>query len=527
MKNLSTGTQELSIFKEKNYIYVDKTKIINKLISSGRYYFLSRPRRFGKSLLVNTMQELFSGNKNLFENTWIYDKWNFEDKYPVIKISLSGIGLEKLKLDDALNLIIDEIAEKNKIKLNKPTFSLRFKELIEILGKEKSVVILIDEYDKPIIDFLETEMMDTATKNRKILKEFYSVIKDLDKYIKLLFITGVSKFSKVSFFSELNNLTDITIDENFSQIVGYTEKEIIDNYSDYLLQIENKFKITRKRLLDAMKFWYNGYSWDGEKFVYNPFSVLTLFQKKSFNNYWFNTGTPTFLTKIIREKNIDVDEFESSSDIKSGLFDSYDITNIEPNILLFQAGYLTIKEKIVDFEDFSESYKLAYPNREVRDSFYDYLAGEFTGMDKTRFFEITKRLQNYLENNDVENFILQLKSIYAGIPSEIFIAEREYYYHTVIYLILKLLKVNDVKVEKQTNQGRIDAVIFTKKYIFVMEFKMSSVNMALKQIKGKKYYEPYLSDGREIYCVGVAFDKKKRNIKEYKIKTIDELLRMK
>ena len=523
MRNLGLGRQELSEFTKDNLIYVDKTEIIHNLITTGKYYFLSRPRRFGKSLLVNTMQELYLGNKNLFENTWIYDKWNFEDKYPVIKISLSGIGLEKYELDEALEMIVDDIAKKNKIILEKRSYSLKFRELIVKLGEEKPVVILIDEYDKPIIDYLENETMDIANKNRAILKSFYSVIKDLDKYIKLLFITGVSKFSKVSFFSELNNLEDITIDKNYSTITGYTEKEIVDNYSDYLKEIEKEFKIDRKRLLKTMKLWYDGYSWDAEKFVYNPFSVLNLLKKRSFSNYWFNSGTPTFLTKMIREKSIDIEKFENSLEVEGGVFDSYDITNIDINILLFQTGYLTIKEKIIDAEHFSESYKLSYPNKEVRDSFYNYLLGEFTNIAKTNFFEILKTLQSELEDNNVERFILNLKTLYSSIPYEIFIRENESYYHTVIFLILKLLKADIIEVEKQTNHGRIDAVIFTKKYIFIFEFKMSSVNAAFKQIKEKKYYEPYLSDGREVFCVGVVFDKEERNIKEHKIKTVLEL----
>ena len=528
MKNLSTGTQELSIFKENNYIYVDKTEIIQKLISSGRYYFLSRPRRFGKSLLVNTMEELFLGNKRLFEKTWIYDKWNFEDKSPVIKISFDSLAYAELGLKAVLEKELDKIAKQHKINYNNAeVYSEKFKELIEKLGKEKPVTILIDEYDKPIIDYIENNKRDEALKNRDILKEFYSVIKNLDGYIKLFFVTGVSKFSKVSIFSELNNLTDITIDENYSTLTGYTENEIIENYPEYLKEIEKKFKISRNVLLKNIKLWYDGYSWDGENFVYNPFSVLTLFQKRSFNNYWFNTGTPTFLTKMIREKNIDIDKFETSFEVKSGLFDSYDLTNIDINVLLFQAGYLTIKEKIINSQNFSESYILSYPNKEVKDSFYDYLIGEFTGLDKTDFFERIKALQIELENNNVERFIIILKTLYSNIPSEIFIKENESYYHTVIFLILKLLRADIIEVEKQTNQGRIDAVIFTKKYIFVIEFKMSTVNVALRQIKKKKYYEPYLSDKREIFCIGVAFNKVKRNIKEYKIKTIDELLKMK
>ena len=275
-----------------------------------------------------------------------------------------------------------------------------------------------------------------------------SLIKDLDRFIKLLFITGVSKFSKVSFFSELNNLTDITLSKNYSQIVGYTQKEIISNYTDYLIKIENEFNIDRNKVLELIKLWYNGYSWDGKNFMYNPYSVLSLFESLSFNNYWFNTGTPSFLIKIIKERSIDIEKFEASFEVKARVFDSYDLTNIDLNVLLFQSGYLTIKKKIIDSEDLSESYILSYPNKEVKDSFYDYLICEFTGIDKTDFFELVKTLQNELENNNIERFILNLKTLYADIPSEIFIKEREYYYHTVVYLILKLLKAEVIKVEK-------------------------------------------------------------------------------
>ncbi|PID29544.1 MAG: AAA family ATPase [Candidatus Cloacimonadota bacterium] len=526
MKKLGLGIQELSEFPKNNLIYVDKTEIIDSLIKSNKYCFLSRPRRFGKSLLVNTIEGIFLGNKQLFKETWIYDKWNFEEKYPVIKISLSGIGLDTYTLKEALEIIINDIAKNYKITLKKSGYSLKFRELIIALSQKNPVVILIDEYDKPIIDYLGKDSNRMANINREILKDFYSIIKDSDKYIKFLFITGVSKFSKVSFFSELNNLTDITLSEKYSQITGYTEKEIVENYSDYLIKIEKKFNIDRDKLLGFIKLWYNGYSWDGKSFMYNPYSVLNLFESLSFNNYWFNSGTPTFLIKMIREKNIDIDKFERSFEIKRGVFDSYDLDNIDTTLLLFQAGYLTIKDKKVDPNDLSESYKLAYPNKEVKDSFYDYLIGEFTGFDKTDLFELTKGLQKELEINDIKSFILNLKTIYANIPSTIFSKENERYYHTVIYLILKLLKADIIDIEKQTNHGRVDAVLFTKNYIFVMEFKMSSSNSALRQIKEKKYYEPYLSDKRDILCVGVAFDKEERNIKEYKTKTISQLLDM-
>jgi len=368
--------------------------------------------------------------------------------------------------------------------------------------------------------------MPKAVENRKILKNFYSAIKDCDKSIKLLFITGVSKFSKVSFFSELNNLTDITIDKAYSSLLGYTEEEIISNYSYYLEKIEKEFNIDRKKLLKTMKLWYDGYSWDGENFVHNPFSILNLLSSKDFKNYWFKSGTPTFLTKIIKERKVDIIKYDNLVNIDDDILDSYEIDNIDLNVLLFQTGYLTIKEKIVEPENFSISYNMGYPNREVRESFYKFLASEYTGIDKTTFSDIIKNLKIQLENNNIDDFMSGIIALFANIPHNIFIKDNESYYHTVVYLILQLLGAKIIP-EKSTNRGRVDAVVLTEKYIFIMEFKMNSVNTALKQIREKKYYQPYLSDKRKVFCVGVAFDKKERNIREYKVKTIEELLKMK
>jgi len=522
MKKLGLGRQELFKFKRDNLIYVDKTKIIHKLITSGEYYFLSRPRRFGKSLLVNTMEELFSGNKELFEDTWIYDNWNFEDKYPVIKISFAALDYEGLGLKTAIENELKRFEKKYNLISEKVTIKDRFSELIQVLGKEKSVVILIDEYDKPIIDYIEEKTMPKAVENRKILKNFYSAIKDCDKSIKLLFITGVSKFSKVSFFSELNNLTDITVDDKYSQITGYTEKEITDNYSDYLTQIEQKYNIDRKRVLELVKLWYDGYSWDGKNFMYNPFSVLNLLSSSDFKNYWFKSGTPTFLTKIIKKRKVDILKYDNLINIDDDILDSYEIDNIDLNVLLFQTGYLTIKEKIIEPEELSISYNLAYPNKEVRESFYKFLVSEYTSIDKTDYSDKLSNLKVNIEDNNVDEFMIGLVSLFADIPYNIFIEDSESYYHTIIYLTMRLLGAKIIP-EKSTNRGRIDAVILTKKYIFVMEFKISNVKEALKQIKEKKYYQPYLNDKREIFCVGVAFDEKERNIKEYKVVPYKEL----
>ena len=524
MKKLGLGIQELSKFKENGYIYVDKTKIIHQLLKESGYYFLSRPRRFGKSLLVNTIKEIFKGSKELFEDTWIYDKWDWKEKTPVIKISFSSISYRSLGLEEALEQHFNGLATEYNYKYRLATdYAGKFVELIKHLGKENGVAILIDEYDKPIIDFLEKPKREIAQKNKDILKNLYSGIKDCDAYIRLLFITGVSKFSRVSIFSELNNLRDITLSEDYSTITGYTEEEILHYYKDYVKQLENKLGIDKKRLLSAMQLWYNGYSWDAENFVYNPFSILNLFAEKNFGNYWFKSGTPTFLTKLIKEQNIEVENYDEPNFVVNDVaFDSYDIENIDLNVLLFQTGYLTIKEKYIDPEYFSVSYKIAYPNKEVRDSFYNFLIAEYTEIEKTKFALIVNNLKSSLEENKIDEFILIIKSLFARIPYEIFIKNAESYYHTIIYLILKLMGVK-VFVERYTNRGRIDAVIETKKYVFIIEFKLEDAKSAIKQLKEKKYYEQYLNDKRTVYNIGIAFDTKERNIKEYIVKTIDEL----
>jgi hypothetical protein len=468
------------------------------------------------------MKEMFLGNKELFEGTWIYDKWNWEEKRNVIQISFASLSYKSLGLEKALDVMLDDYAKKYDFEYSKTDYAAKFVELIQRLGKEKGAVILIDEYDKPIIDFLGKEERHIAEKNRSIMKTLYTGLKDCDKYIRLLFITGVSKFSRVSIFSELNNLNDITNHEDYSQIVGYTRDEIADNYADYCVIVRQKYGMDEEAFWDAVKMWYNGYSWDAENFLYNPFSILSFLSSKSFDNFWFKSGTPTFLTKLIREQRIDIAKFDESFVVSAHSFDTYEIDKISLPTLLFQTGYLTIKEKILNPRNMSSLYRLAYPNMEVRDSLYEHLLSEYTGVGKTSSYEISDSFRKNLEVNDIESFILNLKSLYASIPYDIFIEEREAYYHSVIYLVLRLLGIyTDVEVE--TNRGRIDAVVFTDKFIHVMEFKMGSAEEAIAQIEEKKYYEKYLSDGREIILLGVAFGAEEKNVKEVIEKKIGEV----
>ncbi|PID27451.1 MAG: AAA family ATPase [Candidatus Cloacimonadota bacterium] len=523
MKKLGLGYQELSTLRRDNCVYVDKTKTINKLISTGKYYFLSRPRRFGKSLLVNTMKELFNGNKELFEGTWIYNKWNFEEKFPVIKISFANLPYNSLDLKEAIEKELNSIAKDNNVIFDSSEiFSEKFRELIIKLSKEKPVAILIDEYDKPIIDYITN--LETAEKNREILKQFYSVIKDLDNHIKLLFITGVSKFSRVSFFSELNNLTDITIDENYAEIAGYTEKEIIDNYGDYLKTIEEKYGINRKRLIEVVKLWYNGYSWDIKSSIYNPYSVLSLLWYREFKNFWFKTGTATFLIKLIKEKGINVRDYDDLINVPESALDSYNLENINMSVLLFQTGYLTIKEKMMDPNNFSISYKIGYPNMEVKQSFYLLLGAEFAGIESGYYSQKIQDLVSSLEKNDIRAFILTLRSIFADIPNNLGTGKYESYYHTIIYLALKFMGIN-IDVEQKTNNGVIDAVVKVGDFIYVMEFKMNSAKSAIEQIKSKKYYEPYLNDKKKVVCMGIAFNEKDRNVKDHEVVSLEEILK--
>jgi hypothetical protein len=513
MKNLPLGVQTFRDFSEKNYIYVDKTKQIHDLFAQGgRYYFLSRPRRFGKSLLISTLAELFSGNKEPFKGLWIYDKIEWT-QYPVIHIDFSKIDYETPgKLKKSIKKFLENTAKSYGITLDEErSYKESFVECIEKLSAKGRVVILIDEYDKPIIEYVEAEETDMAKKMRRVLKSFYGVIKASDAFLHFAFITGVSKFSRVSVFSDLNNLTDITLMEEFSTLLGYTEAELEHYFSGYMKQMTEKRGISESYLSETLRKWYNGYSWDGENFVYNPYSILNLFHKNKFKNYWFATGTPTFLTRLIKSREIDLMELENLP-VNSYIFESYDIENLEIPALLFQTGYLTVKKITVKGE--KETYHLSYPNQEVRDSFLTHLFDEYTQKKMTFSTRVLEQINESLEADDMDRFVQELKTLFASIPQPIFIDGREAYYHSVIYLVLRLNGA-EVRAEDPTNMGRIDAVVETGKKIYIMEFKMGSEQKALDQIKEKKYYEKYLGKGKEVVLMGVGFDPGERNIGNY------------
>ncbi len=368
MQKLPVGIQDFRKIREDNYLYIDKTRYVYELASQGGYYFLSRPRRFGKSLLVSTLKELFEGSKELFEGLWIEDRRDWEKTNPVLHIPFSSLGYKDLGLEWALHRHLDKIIEAKGFDVEEESLSQKFEEVLKAFAQtEGRVVLLIDEYDKPIIDYLGEEI-EQAKENQQVLKNFYSVIKDSDPYIRMVFITGVSKFSRVSIFSDLNNLNDITMSPRHSTLLGYTQSELEHFFAEYLPSFAEENGMNEEQALSAIKGWYNGYSWDGKKFVYNPFSVLLLFYNGVFSNYWFKTATPTFLINLIRKE-----AYYDFDGVKVGdaAFDSFDIEHLDVITLLFQTGYLTIKK----YDERRELYTLGYPNREVKKSMLEYLVG--------------------------------------------------------------------------------------------------------------------------------------------------------
>ncbi|MEA3452230.1 MAG: AAA family ATPase, partial [Bacteroidota bacterium] len=506
-KRLALGHQEFSEVIGNNCIYVDKTENIYKLVTEGSHYFISRPRRFGKSLLANTLKELYLGNKELFKGLWIYDKWDWNTTYPVIKLSFSLMDYEELGLKDAINDELDKIAKKYNIVLTKKTNGTKFEELIIKLSTKSKVAIIIDEYDKPIIDYMDN--IPQATENRKILKNFYSVLKDSDSYMKFFFVTGVSKFAKVSIFSDLNNLVDITIDKNYSQIVGWTIKEIKKYFSDYIKEIAKEYKDIYSDIIPEIKKWYNGYSWDGVSRLYNPVSLMNFFQKRVFGNYWFKTGTPTMLMDIIKTKKLTPFDIENTY-ISTEMLDKYDFNDIHFESLLFQTGYLTIKE----YDILCGEITLDYPNKEVAKSFSAHILSELTSGELNKTDNLLHKIRRAFLANEIDKFIEYVNIMFRKIPYTI-LENKEKYFHSLFYLIIKILGFQ-IEAETLTIDGRIDAVVKTKSHIYIIEFKINqTAEKAIQQIIDKKYALKYADDKRLVLLIGINFDTENKIIEDW------------
>jgi hypothetical protein len=524
-KKLPIGIQSFSVLREGDYLYVDKTEHIYNMISDdGIAYFLSRPRLFGQSLLVSTFDELFSGRKELFEGLYIYDKWDWTKQYPVIRIDWTCIDHSTPDImETSMCRYLRDIALIYQITIEGNTPIDYFRELIFTLNRttKRRVVILIDEYDKPItrhIDSAHLKVMNTAVHN------FYQVMKGFDEAIEFIFFTGVSNFSGLSVFSVLNNLNYLTMDSKYNSICGYTQEELESYFTDYIDDLAEEMNMNRNEVLDEIKRWYNGYSWDGKTSVYNPFAILNLFAKKTFDNYWFNTGAPTFLTDMLKKHN-QIKPIVKPFETCAGAFNTYDPANISEIALLFQTGYLTVKNVAIDEERYTlyreNIYTLDIPNMEVREPFTRRLLHAYSNYPLEKIRELTREMHRQIGVGDSAGFDHNLRMLLANIPN-ILHKDCEGYYHSLFMLAMKMLGF-EIQGEVMTNIERIDAVMHQQDVIVIAEIKYSAekslsklLKAAMKQIYDNKYYEAYLD--RRIMLMAVAFTGKevKCEMKMYK-----------
>lgn len=504
MKKLPIGIQTFSEIITKDYLYIDKTKEAHNLIESGtKYYFLSRPRRFGKSLFLSTLHSIFEAKQELFEGLYIYDKYDWSQKYPVIKVSFSGELRSATSLEKNIISVLRDNQERLGVECREiENIGICLKELIQLSYKKynQQVVVLIDEYDKAILDNLD--QMEVARENREIIKGLYTVLKDSEPYLKFVFLTGVSKFSKASIFSGLNMLQDISLNPKYGNICGYTQRDIETTILPYLDGVD----------LVKLKVWYNGYNFLKDP-LYNPFDILLFIENEYvFDNYWFSTGTPTFLIKLIEQNNYFLPNLTNVT-VGKELLDSFDIDNIDLEVIFYQAGYLTITSQEID-EDEDIIYQLKLPNREVKRSLNQFIVQTFyKDISLTR-----KGLSKGLREQNLEFFKETLESIFASIPYNNYtnntMQNYEGFYASVVYVYLQSLGL-DIIGEDVTNKGRIDLTVKINNLIYIIEFKVGSED-ALAQIKEKNYAQKYLSEDKEIYLVGINFDKKQKNISKFK-----------
>ncbi len=513
MKRLPIGIQTFSEIIQGNYVYIDKTSHALNLIQNYKYVFLSRPRRFGKSLFIDTLNEIFNGNRQLFKGLYIYDRYDFE-KYPVIRISWSGDFSTQEHTELMAKTIMAENAERLGIKCTTDNPSVCFRSLIQDAYEKygKPVVILIDEYDKPILDNIAKPQ--EAYKRRDFLRGLYVQMKDNDRYIRFAFLTGISRFSKASIFSGLNNLTDISLKPEYATICGYTHHDLETSFAEHLQGAD----------MERVRQWYNGYNFLGEN-VYNPFDILKFIDNHFvFYPYWWESGTPFSLIEMLRNGNYFLPELENLT-VSSIILGSFDIEDLQIETLLFQAGYLTIDRMITDEYTGQILFKLRVPNIEVQISlnqlFYKYLTRQNYTLDTG--------LIRDLHQGKIETLQAKLTKLFASIPYNTYVknnlAYYEGYYSSLVYTYLTALGIRTI-AEDVTDRGRIDLTLFAGDYIYIIEFKVcqnqcSEQLSALKQIKEKKYYEKYAGDAKKIFLVGIEFDENLKNIAKFEWETIE------
>lgn len=508
------GIQNFGEIRRDGYVYVDKTALVYKLVAEGKYYFLSRPRRFGKSLLLSTLESYFQGERELFEGLAVAkleDKW---ERYPIFHLDLNSREYkDESSLVAELNRHVETWervygCEEYKDRAIEERFLHVIIAAFEKTGKR--VVILVDEYDKPMLQAIGNEALQKAY--RSTLKAFYGVLKTCDRYIRFAFLTGVTKFGKVSVFSDLNNLTDISFDRRYSAVCGVSEAELHETFDASVAELAEYNGMTKEECYNRLKLDYDGYHFDwNTPGIYNPFSLLNTLSSCQFRDYWFETGTPTFLVHQLQKTNYRLENLTEEK-LSADTLNSIDIMDENPLPLLYQSGYLTIK----DYDPEFKYYTLGFPNREVREGFVKYLVPYYTPKNSDRsVFDISRFVKETREG-DAEGFMRRMEAFFANGDYAL-LGDKELYFHNAMYVFFTLLGFY-VEVERHTTDGRMDVLVQTKDYIYIFELKIDqSADIALKQIEEKGYARSFASDSRKLFKIGVNFSTEKRCIDDWKV----------
>ena len=507
------GIQSFECLRSEGFVYVDKTALVKKLVSEGKCYFLSRPRRFGKSLLMSTIEAYFKGKKHLFEGlamTELETEWK---EHPVLHLDLNAKPYTKLQ--DLYDLLDDQLTfyerQYDSIATDKSPEG-RFRQLIRSAKQKtgRGAVVLVDEYDKPILQAIGNEPLQDEFRNA--LKAFYGVLKSADADLRFTLLTGVTKFGKVSVFSDLNNLKDISTSPHFHDICGISEAELHRFFDEQVENLAIYNKQTKDEAYEELKRRYDGYHFcedtDG---LYNPFSLLWTLSENKYGNYWFATGTPTYLVELLKKNDFKLDEF-SNLEVSQDELDSIHQADINPIPVLFQSGYLTIKEVNKEFE----LYKLDFPNEEVKEGFVKFLLPYYVYCRQSQQKTIVSKFVTALRSGDADTFMQLMQSLMAGTPYEL-IRELENHYQNVMYIITKLMGFY-IQAEYRTSNGRIDLMIGTDKYVYIIELKFNgTAEEAMKQIEEKNYSLPFNIDDRQVVKIGANVSGETRNIEEWRI----------
>jgi hypothetical protein len=512
MRKLPIGIQTFEDIRTNNYLYVDKTALVWRIANTGKPYFLSRPRRFGKSLLLSTFEAYFEGKKELFKGLAIEKMETEWKQYPVLHLDLNA---EKYDSPERLgNILSNQLTQWEALYgkgADENTLSTRFSGIIRRACEQAGcgVVVLVDEYDKPLLQALGDN--DLLEEYRKTLKAFYGVLKSADRYLRFAFLTGVTKFSQVSVFSDLNQLNDISLDYAYATVCGITRQELAETFAPEIEEFGRVNNLSAEETVDKMARQYDGYHFHPKREgVFNPFSVLNAFSKWELGSYWFQTGTPTFLVEMLQETEYDLRTLLDGIEAPASMFTEYRVDAGNPIPLIYQSGYLTIK----DYDERFRNYLLCFPNDEVKYGFISFLMPFYTGVkNDDQGFYIGKFI-NELESGDYDAFLTRLQAFFADFSYELN-AKTERHYQVVFYLVFKLMG-QFTQAEVKSAKGRADAVVKTPKYIYVFEFKLNgTAEEALQQIDDKGYLIPYQADGREVIKIGVEFSKEERNISRW------------